>query len=66
MISKTEIECRLRTGRALSLWAHDNSLILALDVCRGFLAPIEYLSALWPCEGTLFRSGFLRTLVTEL
>lgn len=36
---------------ALSLWDCDHSLTLALDLCRALLAPIEYLTALWPCSG---------------
>ncbi|KAJ3928382.1 MAG: hypothetical protein NXY57DRAFT_1021362 [Lentinula lateritia] len=36
--------------RSLRLWHCDNSLIIALDVCKAFLPAIDYLSALWPCE----------------
>ncbi|KAJ3808453.1 hypothetical protein F5876DRAFT_90017 [Lentinula aff. lateritia] len=40
--------------RSLRLWHCDNSLIIALDVCKAFLPAIDYLSALWPCDGALF------------
>ena len=36
---------------ALSLWQCDNSLIVALDVCKALLPAIDYLTALWPCPG---------------
>ncbi|KAF5344976.1 hypothetical protein D9757_013784 [Collybiopsis confluens] len=36
--------------RALRLWQCDNTLIIALDVCKAFLPAIDYLSALWPCR----------------
>src|SRR5271154_4910294 len=39
------------TCRALSLWDCDHSLTIALDVCKAFLPPIEYLTGLWPCGG---------------
>ncbi|KAI0712149.1 hypothetical protein C8Q76DRAFT_622567 [Earliella scabrosa] len=35
--------------RALTLWAHDRSLALALDVAKALSKPVEYLMALWPC-----------------
>ncbi|KAH9993709.1 hypothetical protein BJV74DRAFT_770667 [Russula compacta] len=38
--------------RALTLWEHDNSLTIALDVCKAFLEPIEYLITLYPGPGT--------------
>jgi len=34
--------------RALTLWQHDNSLTIALDVCKAFLEPFEYLVKLYP------------------
>jgi len=34
--------------RALTLWQHDNSLTIALDVCKAFLEPIEYLTKFYP------------------
>jgi len=34
--------------RALTLWQLDNSLTIALDVCRAFLEPIEYLIGFYP------------------
>jgi hypothetical protein len=35
---------------ALSLWQYDNSLTIALDVCKAFLPAIDYLTTLWPCS----------------
>ncbi|EIM80476.1 uncharacterized protein STEHIDRAFT_126004 [Stereum hirsutum FP-91666 SS1] len=36
-------------ARALSLWAVDHTLTIALDVCKAFLEPINFLTKLWPC-----------------
>jgi hypothetical protein len=36
---------------ALTLWQHDNSLTIALDVCKAFLEPFEYLVKLYPGPG---------------
>jgi hypothetical protein len=44
-------------SRALSLWSCDKSLRVALDVSRALLAPIDYLTALWPCPGKLPSRG---------
>lgn len=41
-------------SRALSLWGCDNTLTVALDVSKALLAPIDYLTALWPCPGKPF------------
>lgn len=38
-------------GRALALWECDTSLTSALEVCKNLLAPIDYLTGLWPCPG---------------
>ncbi|KAI0822302.1 hypothetical protein BC628DRAFT_1327700 [Trametes gibbosa] len=35
--------------RALTLWAYDQTLSLALDVARALSRPVEYLMSLWPC-----------------
>lgn len=40
--------------RALTLWDCDNTLTLALDVCTAFFKPVDYLNALWPCEGIIW------------
>ncbi|KAI0305926.1 hypothetical protein B0F90DRAFT_1694580 [Multifurca ochricompacta] len=34
--------------RALNLWYHDNSLTIALDVCKAFLEPIQFLTTIYP------------------
>ncbi|KIK57175.1 hypothetical protein GYMLUDRAFT_75693 [Collybiopsis luxurians FD-317 M1] len=44
--------------RALRLWQCDNSLTIALDVCKAFLPAVDYLSALWPCQEQ--RQRYLR------
>ncbi|KAH9993706.1 hypothetical protein BJV74DRAFT_760416, partial [Russula compacta] len=49
--------------RALTLWQHDNSLTIALDVCKAFLEPIEYLSTLYPGPVQRIRSNELRERV---
>lgn len=41
-------------GSALSLWQCDNTLVVALDVCKALLPAIDYLTALWPCPGNIF------------
>ncbi|KAF8887164.1 hypothetical protein BD779DRAFT_1528462 [Infundibulicybe gibba] len=46
--------------RALSLWQFDNTLIIALDVCKALLPPIDYLTALWPCSEQRYRYERLR------
>ncbi|KAE9405655.1 hypothetical protein BT96DRAFT_915878 [Gymnopus androsaceus JB14] len=46
--------------RALRLWHCDNSLTIALDVCKAFLPAIDYLNALWPCEEQRQRYMHLR------
>jgi hypothetical protein len=33
---------------ALTLWEHDNSLTIALDVCKAFFEPIEFLINYFP------------------
>ncbi|KAJ3566110.1 hypothetical protein NP233_g7198 [Leucocoprinus birnbaumii] len=47
-------------SRSLSLWECDNSLIIALDVCKALLPAIDYLSALWPCPEQRHRYNALR------
>ncbi|EIN12958.1 hypothetical protein PUNSTDRAFT_118598 [Punctularia strigosozonata HHB-11173 SS5] len=37
-----------QVSRALTLWSYDHSLLVALEVCKGMLEPIEYLYALFP------------------
>jgi hypothetical protein len=37
---------------ALTLWEHDNSLTIALDVCNAFFEPIEYLITYFPGPGS--------------
>ncbi|KAJ6525304.1 hypothetical protein DFH09DRAFT_936753 [Mycena vulgaris] len=46
--------------RGLTLWHCDNSMTVALEVCKNFLAPIDYLTALWPCEEQRYRYESLR------
>ena len=40
-------------SRALTLWSLDNSLLVALDVGKAIMVPVEYLMALFPCDGAL-------------
>ncbi|KXN93397.1 Glucose transport transcription regulator RGT1 [Leucoagaricus sp. SymC.cos] len=46
--------------RSLSLWECDNTLSIALDVCKALLPAIDYLSALWPCAEQRHRYNKLR------
>lgn len=41
----------LSTPRCLQLWQLDKSLTIAIHLSKQFLPPIDYLTALWPCEG---------------
>lgn len=41
-------------NRALSLWTSDRTLTVALEVSKALLAPIDHLTALWPCPGEYF------------
>jgi hypothetical protein len=37
-------------SRALTLWACDNTLTIALEVSKALMAHVEYLMSLWPCN----------------
>ncbi|KAI0044523.1 hypothetical protein FA95DRAFT_1562170 [Auriscalpium vulgare] len=39
-----------QANRALTLWSLDNSLVIALDVTKAFLEPIDFLTAIYPCS----------------
>ncbi|KAG7088294.1 hypothetical protein E1B28_012305 [Marasmius oreades] len=54
-----------QVSRALSLWQCDQSMVLALDVCKAFLPAIDYLSALWPCEEQRRRYDKLRARLDD-
>lgn len=41
---------KLTVARLLNMWAVDNSMTEAIHLCFPFLGPIDYLSAIWPCE----------------
>ena len=41
---------------ALTLWEHDNSLTIALDVCKAFFGPIEFLITFFPGPGSCYNS----------
>ncbi|KAI9464587.1 hypothetical protein BJY52DRAFT_1114909 [Lactarius psammicola] len=49
-----------QTFRALTLWEHDNSLTIALDVCKAFLEPIQFLTSIYPGPTQQFRFDDLR------
>ena len=42
---------------ALTLWEHDHSLTIALDVCKAFLEPIQFLTSIYPGPRTYHVSG---------
>ena len=55
--------------RALTLWSMDNSLIVALEVGKAVMVPMEYLMSLFPCDGALSAvsaTGWMLTLVVKL
>ena len=37
--------------RCLQLWTLDKTLTIAVQLSKEFLAPIDYLTSLWPSEG---------------
>jgi hypothetical protein len=39
--------------RALTLWSMDNSLLVALEVGKAVMVPMEHLMLLFPCDGAL-------------
>ncbi|KAJ7176007.1 hypothetical protein C8R46DRAFT_1080390 [Mycena filopes] len=49
-----------QVSRALTLFHCDNSMTVALEVCSNLLAPIDYLTALWPCAEQRYRYEHLR------
>ncbi|GLB38529.1 putative GAL4-like Zn(II)2Cys6 (or C6 zinc) binuclear cluster DNA-binding domain [Lyophyllum shimeji] len=47
-------------SRALSLWERDNTLTIAIDVCKALLPALDYLTALWPCPEQRYRYDGIR------
>jgi len=52
-----------QVSRALTLWQHDNSLTIALDVCKAFLEPIKFLTTVYPGAIQRLRYDELRERV---
>lgn len=52
-------------SRALTLWRYDQTLVVALELSKNLLAPIEYLMSLWPCAEQQRRFHDLRSEVTQ-
>jgi len=52
-------------SRGLTLWQCDNKMTVALDVCKNLLAPIDYLTALWPCAEQRHRYESLRERLSD-
>ncbi|KZP29125.1 hypothetical protein FIBSPDRAFT_1039117 [Athelia psychrophila] len=52
-------------NRALSLWNLDRTLTVALDVSKVLIAPIDQLSAIWPCPEVHQHYNELRRLLDE-
>ncbi|TFY53050.1 hypothetical protein EVJ58_g9664, partial [Rhodofomes roseus] len=46
-----------RMARMIALWSSDHTLLIALQACKSLFAPLEYLIALWPCQGGVTNSG---------
>ena len=51
-------------SRALTLWSLDNSLLIALDVGKAIVMPIEYLMSLFPCDGALSVAPAISCVLT--
>jgi hypothetical protein len=51
--------------RALSLWECDNTLTIALEVCKALIRGIDYLTALWPSSEQRYHYESLRDKVTS-
>ncbi|KAF9267309.1 hypothetical protein L218DRAFT_855595 [Marasmius fiardii PR-910] len=54
-----------QVSRALSLWQCDQTMAVALEVCKAFLPAIDYLSALWPCEEQRRRYDKMRARLED-
>ncbi|KAJ7505151.1 hypothetical protein B0H11DRAFT_1708267 [Mycena galericulata] len=54
-----------QVSRGLTLWQCDNDMTVALDVCKNLLAPIDYLTAMWPCSEQRRRYESLRERLRE-
>ncbi|GJJ13286.1 hypothetical protein Clacol_007538 [Clathrus columnatus] len=54
-----------QVARCLLLWQLDKSLIIALEICEAFFAPIDYLSCLWPCPTQRARYLELQSRVSQ-
>ncbi|KZP06293.1 hypothetical protein FIBSPDRAFT_842281 [Athelia psychrophila] len=52
-------------NRALSLWDLDRTLTVALDVSKALIAPIDQLSAIWPCPQLRRHYSELRKSLDE-
>ncbi|PFH53893.1 hypothetical protein AMATHDRAFT_186506 [Amanita thiersii Skay4041] len=52
-------------SRSMMLWHFDNSLTIALEVCKALIPAIDYLTALWPCPEQRIRYEGLRELVSS-
>nr|BCA90180.1 hypothetical protein PC_1229 [Pleurotus citrinopileatus] len=52
-------------ARALTLWECDNSLVAALTNCKALMGPIDYLTALWPCQEQRLRYDRIRERLTN-
>ncbi|RXW24524.1 hypothetical protein EST38_g1354 [Candolleomyces aberdarensis] len=52
-------------SRSLALWQCDNTLTVALDVCKALLPAIDYLTALWPCPEQRHRYELLREQLAQ-
>ena len=51
-------------SRALTLWSLDNSLLIALDVGKAIVVPIEYLMSLFPCDGAFLVASATHWVLT--
>ncbi|KAJ7069638.1 hypothetical protein C8F01DRAFT_1113449 [Mycena amicta] len=54
-----------QVSRCLTLWHTDNSLTVALDVCKNLLPPLDFLTALWPCSEQRRRYDKIRERLSD-
>ncbi|KIJ54399.1 hypothetical protein M422DRAFT_222008 [Sphaerobolus stellatus SS14] len=54
-----------QAARALSLWECDNTLIVALEVCKAYYPAMDYLACLWPCESQRIKYRKLHVRIVE-
>lgn len=52
--------------RALTIWSMDNSLLVALEVGKAVVVPMEHLMTLFPCDGALLAVPVTDWMLTSV